>query len=106
MRVASSIAVLVALDGLSVFSFEFQELDVGLDLMTRHLFLVSLSVDVANTRAAGQPAEAVAPENAIHAGIGDGDGVITRQIPDDADSERDAEGDCPAGSRERTLNEY
>ena len=52
--------------------------------MPRHLLLVSLSVDLANTRAAGQPAEAVAPENAIHACIGDGDGVITRQIPDDA----------------------
>jgi hypothetical protein len=48
--------VLVALDGLPVFPFEFQELDVDLDLMTRHLFLVSLSVDLANTRAAGQPA--------------------------------------------------
>jgi hypothetical protein len=76
--------VLVALDGLAVFAFEFQELDADLDLMTWHLLLVSLSVDLANTRAAGQPAEAVAPENAIHAGFGDGNGVITRQVPDDA----------------------
>jgi len=45
--------VLVALDGLPVFSSEFQELGVDLDLMTRHLFLVSLSVDPVNVRAAG-----------------------------------------------------
>lgn len=48
--------------------------------MTRHLLLVSLSVDLANTRPAGESTEAVAPENAIHAGIGDGDGMITSQI--------------------------
>ncbi len=52
--------------------------------MTRHLLLVSMGVDLANTSAAGQPAEAVAPDNAIHAGIGDGDGVITRQVPNNA----------------------
>ena len=76
--------VLVALDGLDVFAFEFQELNVDLDLMTRYLFLVSLGVDFANTRAARQPAKTVAPENAINAGIGDGDGVIALQVPDDA----------------------
>ena len=75
--------VLVALDGLAVFAFELQELNVDLDLMTRYLFLVSLGVDFANTSAARQPAKAVAPENAINAGIGDGDGVIARQVPDD-----------------------
>jgi hypothetical protein len=48
------------------FSLEFQELDVDLDLMTRNLFLISLGVDLANTRAAGQPADAVTPEDAIY----------------------------------------
>ena len=47
--------VLVALDGFPVFSLEFQELDVDLDLVTRHLLLISLGMDLANTRAAGQP---------------------------------------------------
>src|SRR6516165_9599367 len=43
------------------------------------------AANLANTRAAGEPAEAVAPENAIHARIRDRNGVIACQIPDDAD---------------------
>ena len=39
--------VLVSLHGFPVFAFEFQELDVDLDLMTRHLLLISLGVDFA-----------------------------------------------------------
>ena len=77
--------VLVALDGLSVFVLEFQELDVDLNLVARHLLLISLGVDIADTCAARQPAEAIAPENAIDPGVGNGDGVIARQILDDAD---------------------
>ena len=76
---------LVAFDGFSVFVLEFQELDVDLDLVARHLLLISLGVDLADTCAARQPAEAIAPENAIDPGVGNSDGVITRQIPDDAD---------------------
>lgn len=71
--------VLEVLEGLPVFAVEFQGLDVDLDLMARHLLLISLSMDLANSRAAEQSAETIAPENAIHARIGDGDDVITRQ---------------------------
>lgn len=65
--------VLIALDGFPVFAVEFQEFDVDLNLMTWHLFLVSVSMDLANTGTTGQSAEAVAPESAIHACVGDGD---------------------------------
>ena len=44
---------------------------------------MALGVDFANSRAPRKPVQAVAPENAIDAGIRDLDIVIVRQIPDD-----------------------
>jgi hypothetical protein len=49
-------------------------------------FVVQFSADC-TTNMSGfdlRQAQAMTPENAIHACIGDGDGVIARQIPDDA----------------------
>ena len=76
--------VLVALDRLSVFAVEFQELDVNLDLMAGHLLLVALGVDLADARPARQSAQTMPLENAVDASIGELDGVIARQVPDDA----------------------
>ncbi len=58
-------SVLVALDGFPVFALEFQELNVNLDLVAWHLLLTSLGVDLADARAAWQPAEAMALEDTI-----------------------------------------
>jgi len=76
-------SVLVALDRLAVLSPKDQELDVDLDLVAGDLLLIALGMDLANPGAARKPVQAVAPENAIYAGIGDLDVVIARQISDD-----------------------
>ena len=57
--------VLVALDLLSLFSLEDQELDVHLDVMARHLLVVSLGVHLSQTGPARQAVQAVALEGAI-----------------------------------------
>ena len=62
--------VLIAFDGLVVFARESQELNINLDLMTRHLFLVALGVNFAQPRAAREPADAIALEDAINACTG------------------------------------
>ena len=51
--------------------------------MPGDLLLIALGMDLTNPRAARKPVQAIAPENAIDAGIRDLDGVIARQIPDD-----------------------
>ena len=75
--------VLVALDRLAVFSLKDQKLHVDLDLVPGDLLLIALGMDLTNPRATRKPVQAIAPENAIDAGIRDLDGVIARQIPDD-----------------------
>jgi hypothetical protein len=80
--------VLVALDRLAVLSLKDQELDLDLDLVPGDRLLIALSVDLANPRTARKPVQAVAPENAIDAGIRDLDVVIARQIPDDPDGSK------------------
>lgn len=77
--------ILEPADLLAALSDEGEELDVHLDVMTWHLFVVTLGVDFAHARSARQPANTVSPENARHACVGDCDAVISRQIPDDPD---------------------
>ena len=61
--------VLVALDDVASFAFEDEELDVDLDMMTRDLFLVSLGMNGPRSGFARKTAQAVAPQNAIDAGV-------------------------------------
>ena len=61
--------VLVALDDAATFSLEDEELDVDLDMMTRDLFLVTLGVNGSRSGFARKTAQAVAPQNAIDAGV-------------------------------------
>ena len=61
--------VLVALDHAATFSLEDEELDVDLDMMTRDLFLVTLGVNGSRSGFARKTAQAVAPQNAIDAGV-------------------------------------
>ena len=68
--------VLIAFDGLVVFAKESQELNINLNLMTRHLFLVTLGVDFAESCAARQPADAITLEDAINASTGYFDVVV------------------------------
>jgi hypothetical protein len=60
--------VLVALDDAATFAFEDEELDVDLD-MTRDLFLISLGVNGPRSGCPRKAAQAVAPQNAIDAGV-------------------------------------
>ena len=75
--------VLVSLDGFSVFSVEFQKLDVDLYLMTRLALLVSLSMDFPDPSAPRKAAKAISLENAIDTGVGDCDAVVAVQVPHD-----------------------
>jgi len=61
--------VLVTPDDAATFAFEDEELDVDLDMMTRDLFLISLSVNGPRSGFARKTAQAIAPQNAIDAGV-------------------------------------
>ena len=76
--------VLIALDRLSVFSPEDQELDVNLDLVAWHLLLVAGCVDLAEPCSPRQAVQAIALEDTGYAGSRDLDVMVARQIPNDA----------------------
>ena len=76
---------LVSFDRFVVFTLESQKLNINLNLMTRHLLLVTLSVDFAEPCAAWKPADAIALEDTINASTRYFDVVVAGQIPDDAD---------------------
>ena len=67
---------MVTFDRFFVFALESQELNINLDLMTGHLFLVTLGVDFAQPCAARQPTDSIALENAVNAGTGCFDVVV------------------------------
>ena len=75
--------ILKALDFGAVLSLEDQELDVNLNVMARNLLVVALGVDPAKARSSGQPAHAIALQNAIDACTGYFDVMIACQIPHD-----------------------
>ena len=61
--------VLVTLDGLIVFVFEGQELDINLNLVARNLLLIPDGMDFAQPGATWQPADPIALENAVDASV-------------------------------------
>ena len=69
----------------AAFSFEGQELNVNLDLMAGHLFVVSFGVQLAHSCASWKPIETIAPQNSINSRIGDFGAVIAGQVPHDPD---------------------
>lgn len=77
--------ILEPADFLASHTSEGEELDVHLDVMTRHLLVVTLGVDFAHARTARQSTNAIAAQDARDPGVGDCDAVIARQIPDDSD---------------------
>lgn len=77
--------ILVALDLLTLFPFEDQELDVHLDVMTRHLLIVALGVHFPQSGPPRQTIHAMSLERSIDTRIGHFDAVIALQIPDDPD---------------------
>ena len=77
--------VLITLDRFVAFALERQELNINLDVMTRHLFLVTLGVDLAQPCAPWKPADTIALENAVNASTGYFDVMVAGEIPDNAD---------------------
>ena len=79
------VGILEPPDFLAALTSKGEELDVHLDVMTWHLFVVALGMDFADARSARQSADAVAPEDTRHTCVGDLNVVVARQIPDDPD---------------------
>ena len=77
--------ILVALDLLPLFSSEDQELDIHLDMMARHLLVVALGVHLSQSGPPRQAVQSMTLEGAIDSCVGDFDGVIALQVPDDPD---------------------
>ena len=53
----------------TAFSFEGQKLNVHLNVMPRHLFLISFGVQFAHASASGKPIEAIALEDAVNPSV-------------------------------------
>ena len=68
---------------LSVFSPKNQKFDIDLDLVARHLLLVTGGVDLAEPCSPWEPAQAIALEDTGYVGSGDLGVVVARQVPDD-----------------------
>lgn len=77
--------VVVTLDLLILCSSEDQELDVHLDMVAWHLFVVALGMDLPRTRPPRKAVQAMPLQSAIDARVRDFDGVIALLIPDDPD---------------------
>lgn len=77
--------ILVALDLLPLFSSEDQELDIHLDVMIWHLLIVALAVHLSRVSPPRQAVQSMALEGAIDSCVGDFDGVIALQVPDNPD---------------------
>ena len=75
--------VLIAFDWLFVFSWEDQELDVNLDLVTWNLLLVAGGVGLTEPCYPREPVLAIALEDTGYAGSGDLDVAVARQVPND-----------------------
>jgi hypothetical protein len=67
--------ILVTLDLLTLLSIEDQELDVHLDVMTRHLLVVAPGVHLSQAGPPRQAVQSMALEGAIDSCVGDFDGV-------------------------------
>ena len=76
--------VLITFDRSLVVINEFQELNIHLDMMTRHLFLVAFGVDFTPANLPREAIQSVSTQYAIDGGIADMNIVITCQIPHDA----------------------
>ena len=72
--------ILVALDGLLVFVFECQKLNINLNLMPRNLFLVTLGVDFAKPGSPWQTTCPIAFNDALDPGARDFDVMIAEEI--------------------------
>ena len=81
-RVINS-GILKAPDFLATFAYEGEKLDVHLDVVARHLLVVTLGVDFTHAGSARQLTNAVTAQNACHTSVRDCNAVITREIPDD-----------------------
>lgn len=77
--------ILEASDLLPGLAGKGQKLHVDLDVMPWHLLLVALGMHGAGSIGSGEQAETMAAESAVDACVGDGDGVVARQVPNDAD---------------------
>ena len=77
--------ILEATDLFAAFRSEGQKLNVHLNVMSWHLLLIALGVQLAHSCASGRPVKAVALEDTVDAGVGDFDAVIARQIPNNPD---------------------
>jgi len=75
--------VLIAFDRLPVFSPENQKFEIDLDLVARHLSLVTGGVDLAEPCSPREQVQAIALEDMGYAGARDLDVVVARQVPDD-----------------------
>tara|TARA_R110001592_G_scaffold197769_3_gene445788 strand:- start:5541 stop:6158 length:618 start_codon:yes stop_codon:yes gene_type:complete len=74
-------SILEASGFLPLLSYESQELNVHLNMMPRDLFVVAFCVDLAHTRTAGKPVDAMTFQHSRDRRIGYFDAVITLKIP-------------------------
>ena len=70
---------------ITMFSLKCQELDIYLDMVTWHLFLVTLGVQLPHSGTSRQPVKAIAFEDTVYPRIRYFDAVVARQVPNDPD---------------------
>jgi|GEM_PF-3567833 len=70
---------------LTGFSYESQKLDIYLDVMAGHLFLISFGMNFAGARPARKAVQVVAAQDSVNAGIRDFDAMVSFKIPRDPD---------------------
>ena len=74
---------MISLDFLTRFIFEYQELNIHLDVVAWHLFVVAFRMDLSTPQLAGQSTDTVPFEDSVNGGIRDAHLMVARHVPHD-----------------------
>ena len=72
---------MITFDFLAGFAFEYQELNIHLDVVARHLFVVAFRMDLSTPHLARQSTDTVPFEDSINGGIRDSHLMVTGHVP-------------------------
>ncbi len=76
-------SVLISLDFLTRFVFEYQELNIHLDVVARYPLVVAFRMNLSTPRLARQAADTVPFEDSVNGGIRYSHLMVARHVPHD-----------------------
>ncbi|MFT7654107.1 MAG: hypothetical protein ACI9UU_003224 [Candidatus Azotimanducaceae bacterium] len=76
---------MISFDLLARFAFEYQELNIHLDVVARHPLVVAFRMHLSTPHLARQATNTVPFEDSVNGGIGNAHLMVARHVPNDPD---------------------